>query len=153
MFDIAFSELVVIGIIALVVLGPQRLAEVARSAGQWVSRIRRFVADVKRDMDVELRKDELAELRKVKEQLTETRHLFEQTASSTLAALPDVNQSILSSPQPDTAAATPGRSSSTEGSSGSRKAAQPAHPRRVRAKKKTTTTKRRKHGRAARKPR
>jgi len=152
-FDIAFSELVVIGIIALVVLGPQRLAEVARSAGQWVSRIRRFVADVKRDMDVELRKDELAELRKVKDQLTETRHLFEQTAQSTLAALPDGNQSILAPSGQPAASAAPEGAAPVEKPSGT-KTARPASARRVRSKKKSTTTpKRRKHGRAARKPR
>jgi len=89
-FDIAFSELVVIGIVMLVVIGPKRLPEVARSAGRWAGRIRRFVDDVKRDMDVELRKDELAELRKVKDQLTETRQLFEQTASSTFESIASI---------------------------------------------------------------
>ena len=90
MFDIGFSELVVIGIVALVVIGPKRLPEVARAAGRWAARLRRFVDDVKRDMDSELRRDELAELRKVKDQLVETRQVFEQTASSAVAALPEI---------------------------------------------------------------
>lgn len=90
MFDVGFSELVVIGIVALVVIGPKRLPEVARAAGRWAARLRRFVEDVKRDMDSEMRRDELAELRKVKDQLVETRQVFEQTASSAAAALPSI---------------------------------------------------------------
>lgn len=90
MFDIAFSELVVIGIIMLVVIGPKRLPEVARTTGRWLGQLRRFASDMKRDMDVELRRDELAELRKVKEQLTETKQLFEETAGNTFASLASI---------------------------------------------------------------
>lgn len=90
MFDIAFSELVVIGLIALVVLGPKRLPELARAAGRWTARLRRFVEDVKRDVSLEMHKDELAELRQVKEQLTETKQLFETSAGGAFAALGDI---------------------------------------------------------------
>ncbi len=89
MFDIAFSELVVIGLIALVVLGPKRLPEMARAAGRWMARIRRFVEDVKRDMGSELRREELAELRQVHQQLAETRQIFESTASSAISGITD----------------------------------------------------------------
>lgn len=89
MFDIAFSELVVIGLIALVVLGPKRLPEMARAAGRWTARIRRFVEDVKRDMGSELRREELAELRQVHQQLTETRQIFENTAGSAISGITD----------------------------------------------------------------
>lgn len=87
MFDIAFSELVVIGLIALVILGPKRLPEMARAAGRWTARTRRFIDDVKRDMGSELRREELAELRSVQQQLTETRQLIENTASSTFTGI------------------------------------------------------------------
>ena len=90
MFDIAFSELVVIGLIALVVLGPKRLPELARAAGRWTARLRRFVEDVKRDVSLEMHKDELAELRQVKDQLTETKQLFETSAGGAFAALGDI---------------------------------------------------------------
>lgn len=90
MFDIAFSELVVIGLIALVVLGPKRLPEMARAAGRWTARIRRFVEDVKRDMGSELRRDELAELRQVHQQITETKQIFETTANSMVAGIADI---------------------------------------------------------------
>lgn len=90
MFDIAFSELVVIGLIALVILGPKRLPEMARAAGRWIARLRRFVDDVKRDMGSELRREELAELRSVHQQLTETKQIFENSASSALAGIADI---------------------------------------------------------------
>ena len=82
MFDIAFSELIVIAVIALVVLGPKRLPEVARTAGRWAGALRRFVENAKRDMDTELRREDLAELRSVKQQLDETRQTLEQSAGA-----------------------------------------------------------------------
>ena len=90
MFDIAFSELVVIGLIALVILGPKRLPEMARAAGRWTARIRRFIEDVKRDMGSELRREELAELRQVHQQITETKQLFEHTAGSAFSSIAEI---------------------------------------------------------------
>ena len=58
MFDIGFSELVVIGLIALIVLGPKRLPEVARTAGKWMGQLRRFIDNVKQDLDHEIHQDE-----------------------------------------------------------------------------------------------
>jgi sec-independent protein translocase protein TatB len=89
-FDIAFSEIVVIGLIALVVLGPKRLPEMARAAGRWTARLRRFVDDVKRDMGSELHREELAELRQVQQQITETRQIFESTAGNAFAGISDL---------------------------------------------------------------
>ena len=59
MFDIGFWELMLIGIVALVVIGPDRLPGVARTVGRWVGRTRRFVSNVKADIDRELRDEEL----------------------------------------------------------------------------------------------
>ena len=73
MFDIGFFELCVIGIVALVVLGPERLPRAARTAGMWVGRAKRMIAQVKRDIDEELRQEELHELRDAKETLSKTR--------------------------------------------------------------------------------
>ncbi len=47
MFDIGFSELMVIGVVALVVIGPERLPKVARTAGHLMGRMQRYVASVK----------------------------------------------------------------------------------------------------------
>lgn len=62
MFDIAFSELVVIGIVALVVIGPEKLPKVARTVGLLLGRVQRYVNNVKSDISRELRFEELQRL-------------------------------------------------------------------------------------------
>ena len=64
MFDIGFSELVMVALVALVVIGPERLPKVARVAGMWVGRARRTLATVKHEIDRELKADELNEILK-----------------------------------------------------------------------------------------
>ncbi len=59
MFEVGFSELVLIGIVALLVIGPERLPGVARTAGLWLGRLRGYVSSVKHDIDRELRTQEL----------------------------------------------------------------------------------------------
>ena len=62
MFDVGFSELIVIGIVALVVIGPERLPKVARTAGHLLGRLQRYVNDVKADINREMQLDELRKL-------------------------------------------------------------------------------------------
>ena len=81
MFDIGFSELVFIALLALIVLGPKRLPEVARTAGRWVAKLRDFVTNVKQDFDQQLNTEDLYELRKLKQELEDTRRQIEQTTS------------------------------------------------------------------------
>ena len=59
MFDVGFWELTVIAVVALLVIGPERLPKVARTAGHWLGRGRRFVASVKADIDKEIQAEEL----------------------------------------------------------------------------------------------
>jgi sec-independent protein translocase protein TatB len=59
MFDIGFSELLVIGVVALIVIGPERLPKVARTAGHLYGRMQRYVATVKTDISQEIQLDEL----------------------------------------------------------------------------------------------
>lgn len=80
MFDIGFTELVAIGLIALIILGPKRLPEVARTAGRWMGKLRRFITDVKQDLDREIQHEELNDLRKLKQELSDTRHLMENAS-------------------------------------------------------------------------
>jgi sec-independent protein translocase protein TatB len=69
MFDIGFSELIVIGVVALVVIGPERLPKVARTAGHLFGRLQRYVSSVKSDIAREM---ELDELRKFKSEMETT---------------------------------------------------------------------------------
>ena len=62
MFDIGFTELMLIGIVALVVIGPERLPAVAKTAGQWIAKLQRFVRGVKTDLASELDAGDLKKL-------------------------------------------------------------------------------------------
>ena len=62
MFDLGFTEMMLIGIVALVVIGPERLPAVARTAGKYFGRLKRFMTTVKADVEQELRADELREI-------------------------------------------------------------------------------------------
>lgn len=59
MFDVGFTELLLIGVVALLVIGPERLPKVARTAGLWVGKGRRFLSSVKAEVEQELRTEEL----------------------------------------------------------------------------------------------
>ncbi|NLY13880.1 MAG: Sec-independent protein translocase subunit TatB [Gammaproteobacteria bacterium] len=59
MFDIGFSELILIGIVALLVLGPDRLPDAARVAGLWMGRIKRGFNSIKEDVERELGADDI----------------------------------------------------------------------------------------------
>jgi sec-independent protein translocase protein TatB len=62
MFDVGFQELALIALVALIVIGPERLPKVARTAGLWLGRGRRFIASVKADIDKEIKAEELKEI-------------------------------------------------------------------------------------------
>jgi sec-independent protein translocase protein TatB len=95
MFDIGFSEMVVLAVVALVVLGPERLPKVAKQAGAWMGKLRRYVDDVKSDIN---RQMELTELRNLKSQLTDAAKDIESSISSTVSdvqsSFDDVQKSL-----------------------------------------------------------
>lgn len=59
MFDIGFLELLLIGIIALVVVGPERLPSIARTAGKWAGMAKRYASAWQRQLDAEVRIEEM----------------------------------------------------------------------------------------------
>ena len=81
MFDVGFWELAIIAVIALLVIGPERLPKAARTAGLWVGRARRMVTDVKADIDREIRDGDLAELKKAGEELKKTQSAVESAGA------------------------------------------------------------------------
>lgn len=110
MFDVGFSELLLIAVVALIVLGPKRLPEVARAAGRWMARIRRFVADVKQDFDREMHDEELKELRKLKDDLDDTRRLMQETSGKLIqefTAIPEPGATVANPPPSASPTTTP----------------------------------------------
>lgn len=64
MLDVSFTELMLIGVVALIVIGPERLPKVARTVGHLLGRAQRYVADVKTDIQREINLDEMNKLKK-----------------------------------------------------------------------------------------
>lgn len=62
MFDVGFAEVMIIGVVALIVIGPERLPDVARKVGRWVAKIQRFIKGVRSDVSRELESGELKAL-------------------------------------------------------------------------------------------
>jgi sec-independent protein translocase protein TatB len=62
MFDMGFTEVLLIGIVALVVIGPERLPGVAITVGKYVGRLKRFVTNVRTDVESEFKTDEIRKL-------------------------------------------------------------------------------------------
>jgi len=79
MFDIGFSEIVVIAVVALVVLGPEKLPKTARTLGHLFGRLQRYVNEVKRDIQREL---ELEELRKLQQNVQSAAKEIEDSMAS-----------------------------------------------------------------------
>lgn len=82
MFDIGFWELALIAVVALLVVGPERLPAFARALGVWVGRLRRFVSQVRDDVERELRAEELKNAIGKPEQLDDVRKAVSETRSS-----------------------------------------------------------------------
>lgn len=110
MFDIGFSELVVIGLVALIVIGPERLPRVARTGGALLGRLQRYVNDVKSEVRREM---EIEDLKRFQSQITEQMHEVENSIHQELHAVEEAADSelqtadIAPASNPDVAAIAP----------------------------------------------
>lgn len=103
MFDVSFWELVVIGIVALIVIGPEQLPAVATKLGRWIGRARRFVTNVRTDIEREIRQEEIrkaiendASLDEIKKIINDTRFTIEDEPVQqppVVKAIPDASVS------------------------------------------------------------
>jgi sec-independent protein translocase protein TatB len=83
MFESSFLEMLVIGVVALLVIGPERLPTVARTVGLWIGKVQRFVAKARADIDRELHTEELRNmLYKQEEELRNLRVMMEEKTDS-----------------------------------------------------------------------
>ncbi len=69
MFDVGFSELVMVGLVSLLVIGPERLPKVARVVGFWIGKIQQMIANVKVEISQELHAEEIRQLLKENESM------------------------------------------------------------------------------------
>jgi sec-independent protein translocase protein TatB len=107
MFDIGFSELLVIGVVALIVLGPERLPKVARTAGHLFGRLQRYVSEVKAEVKREMHNEEIMKLQtslqeakdavsgveqSIKSEATETEHLLKAVSDEVPRSLEFVEE-------------------------------------------------------------
>lgn len=81
MFEIGFWELVMVGVVALLVVGPEKLPGLARTAGLWVGKARRMIAQVKAEVDRELQLEELKESFRQQANLSDLKDISERMKS------------------------------------------------------------------------
>jgi sec-independent protein translocase protein TatB len=86
MFDIGFTEVIFIMVIALLVVGPERLPRIARTAGLWIGKMRGFVSSVKADIDRELATDELRKALDKQTALPEIEELVDEITGDPIKA-------------------------------------------------------------------
>jgi sec-independent protein translocase protein TatB len=106
MFDMGFTEMMLIGIVALIVIGPERLPGVARTAGKYFGRLKRFMTSVKADVEQELRADELRqiladqqrELDTIKDSMNVAGKAFEKEVNDVSAAGESLTESLDETP-------------------------------------------------------
>jgi sec-independent protein translocase protein TatB len=83
MFDVGFSEIVVIMVVALVVIGPDRLPTVARTMGKWWGNLQRYINRIKMDVATSMELEELRELeRKIKAEADALERSVQQASNS-----------------------------------------------------------------------
>jgi len=98
MFDSGFLEMLVVGIIALLVVGPERLPGVAAKAGRMIGKLKAFIATTREDIEREIRADELQNmLVKQKEEISELRDMMQSTQQDVASELSEANEILDSS--------------------------------------------------------
>ncbi|MFM1892448.1 MAG: twin-arginine translocation system component TatB [Pseudomonadota bacterium] len=100
MFDVGFFELLLIGVVALLVVGPERLPKIARTAGLWLGKGRRFINSVKSDIEQELKADELKRILAEQKRANPMHEIIEDTKRS----FDDIKQQTESAVKPGASA-------------------------------------------------
>lgn len=118
MFDIGFSELFVIAIVALIVLGPERLPRAARFAGLWVRRARAQWYSVKSELEHELATDELRRsLRQTQDELRDAHAVLQRSGADVREELEAVTRQVTATgSQASVAVGAAARSADPDGS-------------------------------------
>jgi sec-independent protein translocase protein TatB len=92
MFDIGFSELCMVGLVALLVIGPEKLPKVARMAGFWVAKSKRMLASVKQEIHEEFQAEELRQSLKNQTGINEFQKILDDTSNDLRAIKDSIKQ-------------------------------------------------------------
>lgn len=112
MFDMGFAELVLIGVVGLLVIGPERLPGTIRTASLWLNRIKRGFNDIKREVQQELHNDAvMQDLRKAGEQLKEQTNSLGQELQDTARSIADPGET--EAPPPASGSEPPGEAAAS----------------------------------------
>lgn len=114
MFDIGFWELLVVAVIGLLVLGPERLPGAVRTTTLWINRLRRSFTDLKREIEREVGADELKRdlhNQEIMRTLNETRDQLQQDVAETRRQLDDLPYDVNDIVRPQDASQEPQASS------------------------------------------
>jgi len=105
MFDVSFTEMLIIAVVALIVIGPERLPKVARTVGLLLGRVQRYVRDVKSDISREMQLDEL---KKMQQQVADEAKNMETSVSQQMTSIEtSLNDSIAEGIEDKAAAKVP----------------------------------------------
>ncbi len=100
MFDVSFSELLVIAVVALLVIGPEKLPKVARTVGAFTGRLQRYMTQIKEEVNREMRFDELQKLQQ------EIKKTVESTQDNIHQQVADLKESVTDTVTPKTITAS-----------------------------------------------
>jgi len=134
MFDVGFSELLFIGLVALIVLGPERLPKVARTVGHLLGRMQRYAASVKADIEREIQLEELKRLEaQIQAQARELEREMQQQAASIAHEIDGARRAVETEPtavgaEPAAVGAEPAAAGAEPAAAGAEPAAAGAEP-------------------------
>lgn len=117
MFDIGWGELLVIGVVALIAIGPKELPSVLRTVGQWMGKIRRMASEFQGQFQEAMREAEMADLKKQVDDITNTASSY--TNFDPIGTVRNEIQSVLEDKKPDSAPSTPSTPTTSEPASAS----------------------------------
>jgi sec-independent protein translocase protein TatB len=107
MLELDWGKLVVIGIVALIVIGPKELPAVLRTAGQWIAKVRRMAAEFQGQFQEAMREAEMAELKKQVDQISQTASNLPSHFDPIETARKEIESAIEGKPAPEAAATLP----------------------------------------------
>ncbi|WP_157670238.1 Sec-independent protein translocase protein TatB [Chitinibacter sp. GC72] len=107
MFDVSMGELLLVGVVTLVVIGPERMPKVARTAGMLFGRLQRFVNNVKSDLQREMQASELAQIQQeIEAETAAIKNTIHQPLAETRQALSELEADFRLTHSDDTPPAT-----------------------------------------------